>query len=97
MYLQRVVLRDPLHHVWHGGLKNLLERQGVHHGEDPCKVLQNLLLLFHAHSLTVGHSDVRLLVIGNLHLISGNMTHYTGLLKDLGHFSCACISTNNSC
>lgn len=86
MNLQCIVLRDPLHHVRHSGLKNLLECQGVHHCEDPSKVLQNLLLLLHAYSLTVGHPDVCLLVIGNLHLVSTNMTCYTGLLKNLGYF-----------
>lgn len=74
MYLQCVVLRDPLHHVRHGCLKNLLECEGIHHGEDPSKVLQNLFLLLHAYSLTVGHPDVRLLVIGNLYLVRRHMS-----------------------
>lgn len=69
MYLQCVVLGDPLHHVWHSRLKNFLECEGIHHGEDPGKVLQNLFLLLHAYSLTVGHPDVCLLVISNLYLV----------------------------
>lgn len=76
-YLQCIVLGDSLHHVWHCGLKNLLEREGIHHGEDPSKVLQNLLLLLHAHRLTVGHPDVSLLVISNLYLLKRNSC-YTG-------------------
>ncbi len=83
IYLQCVVLGDPLHHVRHSGLKNLLECEGVHHGEDPSKVLQNLFLLLHAYSLTVGHSDICLLVIGNLYLVRRNMKFYTGLLLNL--------------
>ena len=67
-YLQGVVLGDPLHHVGDCGLEDLLEGEGVHHREDPSKVLQHLLLLLHTHRLTVGHSDVRLLVVGNLYL-----------------------------
>lgn len=82
MYLQCVVLGDPLHHVWHSCLENLLEREGVHHGEDPGKVLQNFFLLLHAHGLTVGHPDVRLLVVGNLYLLKRNMRCYTGVLSD---------------
>ena len=69
MYLQCVVLRDPLHHVRHSCLKNLLKCEGVHHSEDTGKVFQNLFLLLHAYSLTVGHPNVRLLVIGNLYLV----------------------------
>lgn len=86
VYLQSIVLGDSFHHVWHSGLKNFLKCQGVHHGENPSKVFQNLLLLFHAHSLTVGHPDVCLLVIGNLHLVSRNITPCNILLKDLGSF-----------
>lgn len=67
-YLQSIVLGDPLHHVRHSRLKNLLESERVHHGEDSCKVLQNLLFLLHAYGLTVGHPDVGLLVVGNLYL-----------------------------
>lgn len=85
MYLQCIVLGDPLHHVWHSCLKNLLEREGVHHGENAGKVLQNLFLLLHANSLTVGHPDVRLLVICNLYLLRRNMSCYTGLLLDSNH------------
>lgn len=69
-YLQRVVLGDPLHHVGHSGLKDLLERERVHHCEDAGKMLQDFLLLLHADSLAVGHPDVRLLVICNLHLFN---------------------------
>ena len=77
MYLQCIVLRDPLHHVWHSSLKNLFECQGVHHGEDPSKVLQDLFLLLHAYSLAVGHPDVCLLVIGNLYLVIKDESCYT--------------------
>lgn len=35
-------------------------------------MLQDLLLLLHAYSLAVGHPDVRLLVIGDLHLVERN-------------------------
>lgn len=69
VYLQGVVLGDPLHHVRHSRLKDLFECEGVHHREDPGKVLQHLFLLLHAYGLAVGHSDVCLLVIGHLHLI----------------------------
>lgn len=67
-YLQSVVLGYALHHVGHGGLEDLFEGEGVHHGEDAGKVLQHLLLLLHAHRLAVGHADVRLPVAGNLYL-----------------------------
>lgn len=81
MYLQRIVLGDPLNHVRHGCLENLLERERVHHGEDSGKVLQNFFLLLHAYSLTVGHPDVRLLVVGNLNLLRRrNRSGFTGLI-----------------
>lgn len=69
LYLQRIVLGDSFHHVGHSSLKNLFKSEGIHHCKDARKVLQDFFLLFHAYSLAVGHSDVCLLVIGNLHLI----------------------------
>lgn len=76
-YLQCVVLRDPLHHVGNGGLKNLFKCKRVHHGEDPSKVLQNFLLLLHAYSLAVSHPDVCLLIICHLHLVMIHMNYTT--------------------
>ena len=76
-YLQCIVLGDPLHHVGHSGLKDLLECERVHHGEDSGKMLQDFFLLLHANSLTVCHPDVRLLVVGNLNLERKNMTAVT--------------------
>lgn len=68
VYLQRVVFGDSLNHVWYGGLENLFKSKRVHHGKDSSKVLQDLFLLLHADSLTVGHTNVRLPVAGNLYL-----------------------------
>lgn len=67
-YLQGVVFRDPLDHVGHGGLEDLLESERIHHGEDSGEVLQHLLLFLHTDRLTVGHAHVGLPVTGNLYL-----------------------------
>lgn len=68
VYLQGVVFRDSLDHVWHSGLENLFKSEWVHHGKDSSKVLQDLLFLLHSDSLTVGHTNVRLPIAGNLYL-----------------------------
>lgn len=71
-YLQSIILGDPLNHVWYSCLENFLERERVHHCEDPSEMFQNFFLLFHAYSLAVSHPDVCLLIICNLYLFNKN-------------------------
>lgn len=74
-YLKGIVLGDPLNHVRNGRLEDFFKRQGVHHGEDSGKMLQDLLLLFHPDRLTICDSNVSLPVSGNLNLSGGKDLH----------------------
>lgn len=75
LYLKCVILRYPLHHIGHRCLKDLFKSEWIHHCKHSSKVLQDLFLLFHSNSLAVSHSNVCLLVIGNLNLIDIQCLH----------------------